>query len=628
MFSSTQLFICGIVILVIGYLVIYGSSSKEFREGLDVLCNDKTNGPWHNAKCSSSGENRICDPKGSAEHHACVDAGIPWIPNTTGTWTLGAGQQQCKTCGKCGPGLDWFKSWKKDPAAPGLVAEICTPTCSKLATMGLCGEDWVLNDDGGFCTADSRWSANCGVGDCQKCGKCRSGKPNEDGTCPPATACSDFAQKNCDNTPFIGKIWNPNPAATDKTCEDGTNCHDVCCLSTLTCSSFNSSSCLPGTHLGNNPTKVCAGAECQSSDCCVANPTCANFSGCTNGATHVGNPAKVCAGETCTSGECCVNNPKCTGNVDCTVGQYLNDPTKVCAGAKCNKGECCADNAMCTSIEGCIKGRQFKPNYKQIRCAGGTCKDAECCDPIPQPTCNDFSCPTHSSIIKNAKDKTCAGAACTDNECCTQNPKPTCYGDEMKCPQYYYLKSNYQTIQCDDYSCNISECCSPNPTCDTIQCSPGFTGKAASTTCKGSTCLTSECCNVNEKCSSFKCPTGYIANPHSPTDGCVTTQCTINECCILQPPKPSKPPTIINEEEDINIYFPDATFITFDNDRRKSCVGDSKKKNTDISKYSEYDNWTSPKSVPNFQTNNMFSNRANYKKWGIGAFNTASYNQA
>ena len=185
MFSSTQLFICGIVILVIGYLVIYGSSSEGFREGLDVPCNDKTNGPWHNAKCSSSGENRICDPKGSAEHHACVDAGIPWIPNTTGTWTLGAGQQQCKTCGKCGPGLDWFKSWKKDPAAPGVVAEICTPTCSKLATMGLCGEDWVLNDDGGFCTADSRWSANCGVGDCQKCGKCRSGKPNADGTCPP-----------------------------------------------------------------------------------------------------------------------------------------------------------------------------------------------------------------------------------------------------------------------------------------------------------------------------------------------------------------------------------------------------------------------------------------------------------
>jgi hypothetical protein len=24
----------------------------------------------------------------------------------------------------------------------------------------------------------------------------------------------------------------------------------------------------------------------------------------------------------------------------------------------------------------------------------------------------------------------------------------------------------------------------------------------------------------------------------------------------------------------------------------------------------------------------MFSNRANYKKWGIGAFNTTSYNQA
>ena len=112
-------------------------------------------------------------------------------------------------------------------------------------------------------------------------------------------------------------------------------------------------------------------------------------------------------------------------------------------------------------------------------------------------------------------------------------------------------------------------------------------------------------------------------NPTPPTAGCLASKCTINECCVTQRPHAPSPARI--EEQETNIYFPSATFITFEKDSPPF------KKNTDVSQYtdySEYDNWSSPQSTPNYQTNNMFSNGKNYHKWGIAAFNTPSYNQA
>jgi len=396
-------------------------------------------------------------------------------------------------------------------------------------------------------------------------------------------------------TPVTGAACKKNKAEQCASCKpgyilqpDGTCVHNVCTCpggtpatgAACNASGIHCVTCNPNYHL-------------EGSSCVINKCTCPN-----------GSPATVCT----TDGEI-----KCSA---CAIGHYLDSNNK------------CSPNALCSSINACPPGRQFKQNYNKIRCGGGTCKDAECCDPIPQPTCIDFSCPTYSSIIKNAKGKICAGKACTDDECCTQNPKPTCYGDDIKCPPDYYLKSNAQKIQCSDYTCQSSECCSPNPTCDTMQCAPGFTGKGASTICKGATCSNTECCTQNSSCSSFACPPDYISNPHPAQAGCIAPQCTINECCILQPPKPPPPhkSTIINEEEDINIYFPGATFITFDGEKNTNNKQDP---NSDIYNYSKYDNWTTPYQTKSYQTNNMFSTiPVKTAATGISAFNTTSYNQA
>jgi hypothetical protein len=317
-------------------------------------------------------------------------------------------------------------------------------------------------------------------------------------------------------------------------------------------------------------------------------------------------------------------NATCDSFNDCGLGRHLKPPYTECAGSKCTAEECCTPNPTCKSMDSCPSGRTFKPNYKNLGCKGAACQDSECCDPIGQPTCKAFPCPTHATIRKNIKDITCAGQSCTDTECCSENPKPTCYGNNIKCPTNYYLQSNAQKIQCNDYTCTTAECCSPNPTCSSIQCGTGHYSKDPSTICKGSVCEQPECCNPNPICSSFSCKEGDVKKVNANDITCLGATCTNIECCDCGASTPS---TSIDIEDDLtNIYFPGATFITFDGEKNTNKKQDS---NSDIYNYSKYDNWTTPYQTKSYQTNNMFSTiPVKTAPTGISAFNTTSYNQA
>ena len=317
-------------------------------------------------------------------------------------------------------------------------------------------------------------------------------------------------------------------------------------------------------------------------------------------------------------------NATCDSFNDCGLGRHRKAPYTECAGSKCTAEECCTPNPTCKSMESCPSGRTFKPNYKNLGCTGAVCQDSECCDPIGQPTCKAFPCPTHATIRQDIDDITCAGKSCTDNECCSENPKPTCYGDNIKCPTNYYLQSNAQKIQCADYTCTTAECCSPNPTCSSVQCGTGYYPKDPSTICKGSVCEQPECCNPNPTCSSFSCKEGDVKKGNANSITCLGETCTNVECCDCGSSTPS---ASVDIEDDLtNIYFPGATFITFDGEKNTNNKQDS---NSDIYNYSHYDNWTTPYQTKSYQTNNMFSTiPVKTAPTGISAFNTTSYNQA
>ena len=375
-----------------------------------------------------------------------------------------------------------------------------------------------------------------------------------------------------------------------------------------------------------------AAGDCVQNICVCSNGTPVTGAACTtNNTTQC---AKCNAGYTLnTSNNTCVQNICVCPNGTPVTGAACTTNNAV----KCSKcaigfhivGDSCEANPQCPSYT-CPPGRQYKSNYKQIGCQTATCQDSECCDPIPQPTCSSFTCPKNSTLNKNPKSVTCAGKSCTDGECCAPNPKPTCFGDNMKCPTNFYLKSNGQKIQCANYSCTIPECCSANPICSSVTCGSGFTPAAASTICKGQTCTTAECCTPNPTCAAFSCDIGYTTKTGGSQNICAAANCTSAECCAIIPPSPPSPspsplspspPTI---DEDIDIYFPGATFITFNKDKKQSGGP-----NSDIYNYSQYDGWTSPSPPqPYLRTNNMFSDTPLPGPIGIASFNNRSYNQA
>lgn len=376
--------------------------------------------------------------------------------------------------------------------------------------------------------------------------------------------------------------------------------------------------------------KICCTSSCYW-DCTCTGGTAATGAACPSRGEYC---AKCNAGYTLnTSNNTCVQNICVCPNGTPVTGAACTTNNVV----KCSKcaigfhivGDSCEANPQCPSYT-CPPGRQYKSNYKQIGCQTATCQDSECCDPIPQPTCSSFTCPKNSTLNKNPKSVTCAGKSCTDGECCAPNPKPTCFGDNMKCPTNFYLKSNGQKIQCANYSCTIPECCSANPICSSVTCGSGFTPAAASTICKGQTCTTAECCTPNPTCAAFSCDIGYTTKTGGSQNICAAANCTSAECCAIIPPSPPSPspsplspspPTI---DEDIDIYFPGATFITFNKDKNQSGSP-----NSDIYNYSQYDGWTSPSPPkPYLRTNNMFSDTPLPGPIGIASFNNRSYNQA
>ena len=274
-----------------------------------------------------------------------------------------------------------------------------------------------------------------------------------------------------DGTPvdFQSKCCTGLHSPTCQTCDDGkkqlltagTPCPNAdctaCCGAAPTCATSSNSCQRCWGNTKNSTTYDGTQTDfqskcCKIEECCRITYDTSKIVGKAGKHTACSPNLQLAAGSSCDVA-CVAKYKAATGTFTCNADGTLTKAALTCTA-----------NPFCSSLLKCDKGRQFKPEYKNIQCKSGVCQDAECCEAIPQPTCQGYPCSTHHTIKANANNVTCTGAnGCTDADCCVTDATPTCASDPVLCPTGYENKPNLSNITCREYACTEADCCIMRP---------------------------------------------------------------------------------------------------------------------------------------------------------------------
>ena len=396
-------------------------------------------------------------------------------------------------------------------------------------------------------------------------------------TCPTGSSALHNPPPVCAEAKCLpGECCQENPVCTDEACGGGwvlkpdsslpTHCDGLtctqseCCVHLATCDNVK---CQTGSTKKGVPPPFCRSTFCTNDECCVTNNRC-EPSLCGEGSHIKPILPDYCQKEICSTAECCDSNPTCA-NFYCGPGQRVANSNHICQGFVCENTECCTDNITCDTYSGCPAGRTFKKNYQDLVCREDKCTDADCCDPLPLPTCQNYTCPSRMKLKGNSNEIKCAGVACVDDECCIAEPKPTCFGAKYVCPPNFTPRANSQNITCEDYTCRTNECCNPNAKCETINCPEDMVPKSGNIICEGDTCKPQECCTAKATCQNFLCANGFQIT--DPKYTCRNALCQFDECCELVPPGPPKKRTTIRRTDARN-YFGGTDLFDFEEEKK------------------------------------------------------------
>jgi len=358
MFSSTQLLIGGIILLVIGYFIIYGSSSMSIKEGL-------SNTP----SCANLPGGAPC---------------VPWSDNNR--WYPGQ---------KCG----------------GWVTGVLASAWSHGHYTGY-GTGWTGANQWGPCPITSCYSGPWGPGALPTPGtpggSAGGYRERSTGVLHPTWICM-LPEKPLVCTSSICNAQTQIFTGTNVICNGPTCTPEECCENRAQCSSLKPKKLptpgpawSPGSDDGCDLSKYdakpsdtyCDGVTCSVSECCTPDPTCAGYD-CPVDTYHPKpNLAGIRCGinQVCTTDDCCTINPTCSGFSSCPIHEHLKDNAGAirCTSATCNSTECCGWNPKC-STHACPENTYYNlfthiPNASSVFCDTQTCTDDQCC--IVTPTGN------------------------------------------------------------------------------------------------------------------------------------------------------------------------------------------------------------------------------------------------
>ena len=173
-----------------------------------------------------------------------------------------------------------------------------------------------------------------------------------------------------------------------------------------------------------------------------------------------------------------------------------------CPGENCTSSDCCTPNPTCFSLGSC-------PEYSNMPtpslvCQGPVCNRSiggECCK--PNPVCSPDVCDLNTQVFTGAGTK-CVSTVCSQAECC--QPRAQC-NEGVQCnPNLYDQVKNYSSKYCKGVVCELSECCVADPTCHNYKCPKYYADKPNMSKIKcgeGDACDVAKCCNLNPTCSSY-----------------------------------------------------------------------------------------------------------------------------
>jgi hypothetical protein len=169
-----------------------------------------------------------------------------------------------------------------------------------------------------------------------------------------------------------------------------------------------------------------------------------------------------------------------------------------------------------------------------VRCAtlekGIGCGAQTCCTANPQ--CSSLgACPAKTTMTEPSK--VCAGSPCSIGECCP--PNPVCTSSICNAQTQVFIGAN---VICDELTCTAGECCENRAQCSSLTCDPAkYDSKPGGTYCAGPVCSVSECCIPDPTCGNYQCPVGtYHPKPNEAGIKCgVNQSCDTDDCCDLNP---------------------------------------------------------------------------------------------
>jgi hypothetical protein len=114
---------------------------------------------------------------------------------------------------------------------------------------------------------------------------------------------------------------------------------------------------------GNACPDAADAVDCADNEDDCAYPTCAGYSSCVTGFTIKADLTGTCASSTCQDSDCCDANPTCAdGYSSCGTGFTVKNPlpTDACASSACVDSECCDANPTCADTNGDMNGDNIK----------------------------------------------------------------------------------------------------------------------------------------------------------------------------------------------------------------------------------------------------------------------------
>jgi hypothetical protein len=530
MFCNYQLVIVGLVLLCIGYLVIYGSSSTTIQEtfvGAAVASSTCA------AKCKAAGYCCNDITEGSNQYLSCAQGCYMAEAEAadSGTLDVNTCKSKCSAQGAsrgcsyqdgdvsfqslCGVCSDF------NPTSPG-SNQSSNPKCafSGAGTGASCAAGCELASGSTSCGPNQPRQYKM-VAHNQSCNWARSARGSQGSAMDIPKGSLQDVQKLCDQTPgcdyvdyvysqwekdnygygdlwATGKCpssgWGKNTARNIYQAVKNPPCPNP--APPPTCSTFlGSNNCPAGT------TSKSANTTCGSSEASGEDPwKCSNApSGSVNPGTCWGDSAYQC-------------------DADDRQGAYNQIQSLPTAGTSGSGGTPYSDG-----------GQQAYELYMKL-CNISSCNSNTCCTPNPQ--CSSLeACPEKTTMTEPSK--VCAGSVCSTGECCPDNP--VCTSSICNAQTQIFTGAG---VRCNEVTCIAAECCADRAQCNTITCDPAkYDSKPANTYCAGTTCSVSECCIPDPTCAGYNCPVGtYHPKPNEAGIKCgVNQSCITDDCCDLNP---------------------------------------------------------------------------------------------